>query len=251
VNAWLKGSLDGNNKKTDRYWGAVVEEYNSNTPTKRHRKMKHLKDRFQKIKRWVWLFCNSLKKATSENPDGQSEFDLRDAALKYYLDDYNEGPFTMMHCWKALRDEPKWLATMEEFEKSNKRKLDDDGEVGNSTSVSEGTREKECPVATKAAKKLCRGKGKARAEYAGLQEDMKYYFKIQAQARRRHEEFMEVQRRISNAKVEAAKHKRETAMLKTYRSLMTMDTREMSAEMKAEHVTGLKILREKLFGDTS
>jgi hypothetical protein len=140
---------------------------------------------------------------------------------------------------------------MEEFEKSNKRKLDDDGEVGNSTSVSEGTREKECPLETKPAKKLCSGKDKTRAEYAGLQEDMKRYFKIQAQARRRHEEFMEVQRRISSAKVEAAKHKRETAMLKTYRSFMTMDTREMSDEMKAEHVMGLKILREKLFGNTS
>jgi hypothetical protein len=79
---------------------------------------------------------------------------------------------------------------------------------------------------------------------------MKYYFKIQAQARRRHEEFMEVQRHISNAKVEAVKLKREAAMLKTYKSFMTMDTREMSDEMKAEHVVGLKILREKLFGDS-
>jgi hypothetical protein len=250
VNAWLKGSLDADNKKTDRYWGAVVAEYNNNIPTRRHRKMKHLKARFQKIKRWVWLFCNFLKKAASENPDGQSEVDLRDAALKYYLDDYNEGPFTMIDCWKALRDEPKWHAIMEEFDKSSKRKLDDDGELGNNTSVSEGTREKECPLETKSAKKLCSGNGKARVEYAGLQEDMKYYFKIQAQARRRHEEFMEVQRHISNAKVEAVKLKREAAMLKTYKSFMTMDTREMSDEMKAEHVVGLKILREKLFGDS-
>jgi hypothetical protein len=46
------------------------------------------------------------------------------------------------------------------------------------------------------------------------------------------------------------KLKREAAMLKTYKSFMTMDTREMSDEMKAEHVVGLKILREKLFGDS-
>ncbi|TVU08329.1 hypothetical protein EJB05_41730 [Eragrostis curvula] len=254
VSAWLKMSNDtinGNCKKTEKYWGAVLEVYNSNTPTKRHRQKKHLKDRFQRIKRMVWFFCNSLKKAASENCDGQSEVDLRDTALKYYLDDYNEGPFTVMHCWKALRDEPKWHAILEELEKSNKRKLGDDGEVGNSTPVSEETGDKECPPETKQAKKHCNGKSKLRAEYSGLKEDMMKFFKLQAAAKRRHEEFMEVQQRISNAKVEAAKLKRETAMLKSYKSFMTMDTREMSDEMKAEHMMGLKILREKLFGSTS
>jgi len=43
------------------------------------------------------------------------------------LDDYpKEGPFTVEHYWKILRDEPKWLAVLEELEKPNKRSLDED-----------------------------------------------------------------------------------------------------------------------------
>jgi hypothetical protein len=43
------------------------------------------------------------------------------------LDDYKEGPFTVMHCWKIMKDEPKWLAILDELENSNKRKFDDEG----------------------------------------------------------------------------------------------------------------------------
>jgi hypothetical protein len=43
------------------------------------------------------------------------------------LDDYKEGPFTVMHCWKIMKDEPKWLAILDELENSNKSKFDDEG----------------------------------------------------------------------------------------------------------------------------
>jgi hypothetical protein len=38
-------------------------------------------------------------------------------------------------------------------------------------------------------------------------------------------------------------------MLKTYNSFMSMDTREMTDELKAEHAISMKLLREKLFGN--
>ncbi|KAL6603069.1 hypothetical protein ACP70R_043430 [Stipagrostis hirtigluma subsp. patula] len=258
VSAWLKFSNDpisGNGKKNEQYWGDVLAFYNSTTPTNRIRKTKHLKDRFQKIKRWVAFFCASWKKANSIHAsgqsDGQSNDDLRDNALKFYLEDYNEGPFTVMHCWKALRDEPKWHALLEDLEKSNKRKMGDEGDVGNSTSVPEDTGEKESPTWVKEAKKQCNGKGKVKGDNCSLDDDMKKYMAFQAEARKRHEEFIAIQQRVSDAKVEAARLKREAAMLKTYNSFMSMDTREMTNEIKAEHAIGLRILREKLFGNTN
>jgi len=100
---------------------------NSTTPTNRKREVKHLKDRWQKIKRWVGFFCACWKKATSIYLSGYSDDQLKDMAKQFYLDDYpKEGPFTVEHCWKILRDEPKWLAVLEELEKPNKRSLDED-----------------------------------------------------------------------------------------------------------------------------
>lgn len=113
----------------------------------------HLKDRFQKIKRWVGLFCGSWKKATSNYASGQSDDQLSDT-LKFYLDDYKEGPFTVMHCWKLLHDEPKWHAILEDLEKLNKRKL------GDVAPMPEDTGEKECPIGMKEPKKQRNGKCK-------------------------------------------------------------------------------------------
>jgi hypothetical protein len=100
--------------------------YNTTTPPNQKRKVKHLRDRWQKIKRWVGFFCGSWKKATSVFSSGQSEDQLREMALQFYLDDYKEGPFTVMHSWKILKDEPKWIAIKDDLENSNKRKLDDE-----------------------------------------------------------------------------------------------------------------------------
>ncbi|CAN6193961.1 unnamed protein product [Urochloa humidicola] len=251
VQAWLSYSSDPDGKKNEQYWGDVLAFYNSTTSTKRKRKVKHLKDRFQKIKRWVGFFCWSLKKAASSEESRQSDDQLIEKALQFYVDDYKEGPFVVMHCWKALRDEPKWHAILEDLEKSNKRKLSDEGEVGNSTPTSEDTREKEHPTAEKEAKRQCNGKGKIKSNDNGLDEDIKRYMDIQSAAKKRHEEFIKVQLRVSDAKVEAARLKREAAMLKTYNSFMGMDTRGLSDELKTEHAIGLKLMREKLFGNNN
>ncbi|CAN6194517.1 unnamed protein product [Urochloa humidicola] len=254
VSAWLFHSNDpinGNGKRNDHYWGDVHADYNNTTPSNRKRKVKHLRDRWQKIMRWVGFFCGSWKKATSIYVSGQSDDQLREMALQFYLDDYKEGPFTVMHCWQIMKDEPKWLAILDDMENSNKTKLDDDGAVGDNMRRLEDISEKERPIGTKAAKKQRMGKGKNKVEDTGLDEEMKKYIDIQAAATKRHEEFLETQHRVSDAKVEAARLRKEAVLLESYKTLMSMDTSGMDEEMKAEHKLGLKILREKLVGHTN
>ena len=147
--------INGNCKKNESYWGDVHELCNSTTPTNRKREVKHLKVRWQKIKRWVGFFCACWKKATSIYLSGYSDDQLKDMAKQFYFDDYpKEGPFTVEHCWKILRDEPKWHTVLEELEKPNKRSLDED----EATDIS-GVGEKERPIGTKQAKKQRNGKG--------------------------------------------------------------------------------------------
>ncbi|KAL6841195.1 hypothetical protein ACP4OV_028968 [Aristida adscensionis] len=251
VSAWLYNSNDPinrNNKKNEQYWHGVYEMYNSTTPENWKRKVKNMKDRFQKIKRWVGFFCGSWKKAASIYASGQSDDQLRDKALQFYAADHpQEGPFSVMNCWKILRDEPKWHAVLDELDdKSNKRKFGDEHVAGETT---DDTTEKE-QLGTKEAKKQRNGKGKIKVEDPSLDEDLKKYMDIQAAAKKHHDDFLETQKCVSDANVEATRLNREAALLESYKSLMTMDTKEMTDEMKAEHVMGLKILREKLLGNT-
>ncbi|TKW25261.1 hypothetical protein SEVIR_3G106900v4 [Setaria viridis] len=186
-------------------------------------------------------------------PPEYSDDQWRDMANKFYVENYpNEGPFTVFHCWKVLRHEPKWHAVLEELEKSKKRGLDDGGNSSGNTLSQEDIGEKEPPMWRNEAKKQrqCKGKGKANDDDDSLHEDMKKYMDIQAAASKRHEEFLETQKHISDAKVEATRLRREAVLTDSYQKMMSMDTSQMTDEMKAKHVMGLKMLRDKLLGNT-
>jgi len=248
VSAWLIHSnnpINGNCKKNESYWGDVHELCNSTTPTNRKREVKHLKVRWQKIKRWVGFFCACWKKATSIYLSGYSDDQLKDMAKQFYFDDYpKEGPFTVEHCWKILRDEPKWHTVLEELEKPNKRSLDED----KATDISV-VGEKERPIGTKQAKKQRNGKGRVKDDDVGLDEDLKKFSDIEAATKKRQEDFLEAQERITDKKFETARLRRETALLESYQKLLCMDTREMTEDIRAEHVLALKMIREKLAGN--
>ncbi|TVT97758.1 hypothetical protein EJB05_56979, partial [Eragrostis curvula] len=140
--------------------------------------MKQLKERFQKIKRWVGMFCGSWKKACSIYTSGQSDDMLKEKALSFYLADFQEGPFTVMHCWRMLRNEPKWHVILEDMDNSNKRRLDSKGELKDGES--EYPKEKR-PMGTKRTKKLrnAKGKGDAKSDETELDDDMKKFMEIQ------------------------------------------------------------------------
>jgi len=137
-----------------------------------------------------------------------------------------------------------WLAVLEELEKPNKRSLDED----EATDIS-GVGEKERPIGTKQAKKKRSGKGRVKDDDASLDEDLKKFSDIEAATKKRQEDFLEAQERITDKKFETARLRRETALLESYQKLLCMDTREMTEDIRAEHVLALKMIREKLAGN--
>ena len=211
--------------------------------------MKHLKDRWTKIKRWVAFFCGSWKKATSIYLSGYSDEQLKNMAKQFYLDDYKEGPFTVEHCWEILRDEPKWHAVLEELENPNKRSLDGEDEAIGTSRTPEAVGELERPMGTQQAKKKRNGKGRV-SDDISLDEDLKN-IDIQAATKKRQEDFVEAQERISEKNIQTARLNREAALLELYQKLLCMDTREMTEDIRAEHVLALKMLREKLAGNSN
>ncbi|XP_044416470.1 protein rad9 [Triticum aestivum] len=59
MSAWLRCSTDpinGNNKKSDQYWGDVTNVYNSTTPKNRTRQVKQAKDHWHTLNKLVFQF---------------------------------------------------------------------------------------------------------------------------------------------------------------------------------------------------
>jgi len=254
VGAWLNNSNDpinGNGKKTDRYWGDVANEYNSTTPKSRRRTAKQLKDHFQKIKKKVTWFCSSWKEAISIWPSGHSDDQIMEKAEAIY-EEYKDGPFTFKHCWKILRDEPKWQVQLEEGAQSNKRNLDIEGSVGELTPSLAQSEDR--PIGNKKAKK--EAKKEAKKCLSQMDDVLQQLTKLQCTNESR-EKMLETQKHVSSEKLEsarlnhlAAKENAKSAMLETYRALSMKDTSAMADDVRVEHLAFMRCVRESIFGKT-
>ncbi|TVU33531.1 hypothetical protein EJB05_25354, partial [Eragrostis curvula] len=254
VSAWLENSTDpinGNCKKTDRYWGDVTNAYNSTIPENRARTSKQLKDHFQKIKKKVGWFCAAWKDANLVYASGQSDDQLWDKAQKMYEEDYQDGPFMMKHCWLLLRDKPKCHAILED----KKRKIDGEGEVGEDM-PSAVAQSEDRPMGTKRAKEERNEKGKAKVCPQPMEDILQQLTKIQGTPEDRNE-MLETQKRVSSENLEsarlnhlAAKENAKVAMLETYQTLIGKETSGLSDDVKAELVMALKCMRESIFTKT-
>ncbi|XP_047049272.1 glutathione S-transferase T3-like [Lolium rigidum] len=120
VSAWLNNSnepIQSNYRKNKQYWKQVAAVYNSTTPKNRARLVKHVKDRFAKIKKKVAWFCASWKEANALYASDESDVDLKKRAMQTYEADHKEdGPFMFEHCWEELKEQPKWDAYLERLE---------------------------------------------------------------------------------------------------------------------------------------
>ncbi|KAF0935982.1 hypothetical protein E2562_037745 [Oryza meyeriana var. granulata] len=106
---------------------------------------------------------------TAKRLTWEADADLRMvSAWLFHSNDPING--NVYHCWKVLRDKPKWHAILEDLEKSNKRALD-----GGDTMAQEDIGEKERPMGRNEAKKQRNGKGKAKDDDDSLHEEVHGY----------------------------------------------------------------------------
>ncbi|CAA0814519.1 Unknown protein [Striga hermonthica] len=107
--------------------------------------------------------------------------------------------------------------------------------------------EKERPIGTNQAKKQRNSKGRVKNDDdVNLDDDLKKFIDIEAATKKRQEDFLEAHERITHKKFETARLRRESVLLESYQKLLCMDTREMTEDVRAEHVLAMKMLREKL-----
>ncbi|CAO2177288.1 unnamed protein product [Urochloa humidicola] len=109
--SWLEISCDpitNTGQRKESFWLRVVNRYNSKRGRYPERSQKSINGRWDTIKAEVNKFSGYMADVIRSNPSGMSDADKSVAAAADFaaIETHN---FTLMHCWKILKDEPKWL----------------------------------------------------------------------------------------------------------------------------------------------
>ncbi|XP_062181718.1 glutathione S-transferase T3-like [Phragmites australis] len=255
VSAWVNNSTDpigGNDKKTEKFWGDITEVYNSTTPADRKREVNQLKLRWQRIKTTINEFNGCWSSVNKTYASGMSDDQRTDKALELYAERYKK-PFTMVHWWRTLKDQPKWCAHAEQMVKEKGK----NSMVGvDNTSAAASPQDLQRPI----------GRNKAKAERNGkprvqdpevivlLGEKIDKFIEGQTIAKQNRIMVTEEQRRMSTEKLEAARlahsaavAQKESKMLEVYNSLLLQDTSAMSEREKVNRERMMESMSLKLF----
>ncbi|KAL6599942.1 hypothetical protein ACP70R_045593 [Stipagrostis hirtigluma subsp. patula] len=213
VSAWLSHSNDPkklNYKKNEQFWEAVTAVYNNKIRKERSRKVKQVKDHFEKIKK-------ALKTCEEEHK--------------------NDGPFMFEHCWEVLRKEPKWDDYL--------KRLRDEPQIGGKQAKKQEKRErKEQPSVIDLEDehdKVVDAQNTANEGHREMLEIQRHVPSENLEARM-------IARDKDTPETQMNTAKEQNELLKMYYSLTIKDTTGMSKDEKSEHVLALKFFREKLSG---
>ncbi|XP_021303245.1 glutathione S-transferase T3 [Sorghum bicolor] len=112
ASAWLNTSKDpihGNDKKGDTFWKEVTDMFNKKGEGKRIREANQLKIHWCRLKASIGDFNDYWIKANQMHTSGYSDDMLEKEAQEMYVNRFGK-PFTLVHWWKILKEEPKWCA---------------------------------------------------------------------------------------------------------------------------------------------
>ena len=174
------------------------------------------------------------------NNSGYSDDQLMDEAQQRF-EKKNGKPFTLVHWWKVLKNEPKWRAHVAQSEKEKNKKI-----LVDSTDDKE-----ERLIGREAAKTERKGKRKVEQVMDGivlLGDNINKIVVTTQERKKEREKVTEAQFEISRLNLQAAQEQKEAKLLEAYNNLLVRDTSHMSEEAKTSHEKTLQKMEKKLFG---
>lgn len=110
VRSWLQISCDpmtNTGQKKDKFWDRIVAQFNKNRGAASERSLRSLQSRWDIIKAEANKYSKYYYEAVRINPSGMTDSDKTSMAAANFAE--TEGyPFAFLHCWKILKDEPKF-----------------------------------------------------------------------------------------------------------------------------------------------
>ncbi|CAM0909641.1 unnamed protein product [Alopecurus aequalis] len=250
VSAWLNNSndpIDGNSKKSDRFWKQIVDEYNMNATPKLKKSIIQCKNHWNKTAPKVKKFNAVYNELKSVYASGQSEEQLMEKVrVKYMKDTKTKRPFPFEHWWKIVRKQQVWRSEFS-FEEMNKRnKLTASGAYSSSNQETEGEEESATPSqGQKAAKAQQKGKDKAKAKCgAGIltNENVQQFNELQL----RKSVAAEKMAAAALLQAENEKEKTKAEKLDKYLNLIDKDTSDYNDSQKKRHEQVVQYLAKQL-----
>ncbi|KAL6851494.1 hypothetical protein ACP4OV_020427 [Aristida adscensionis] len=122
VSAWLNVSMDpilGTEQSQTSYWARIYEYFHANKSFESDRSQSSLMNRWSAIQHDVNIFCGCVTRIEDRNQSGATISDkLAHTCTLFKEEDKKNRKFAFMHCWRILKDSPKWMERRKLFRSS-------------------------------------------------------------------------------------------------------------------------------------
>ncbi|XP_066320620.1 glutathione S-transferase T3-like [Miscanthus floridulus] len=168
-----KDPIHGANQTRLSFWRRIHDFFEINKETPAVRTESSIMHRWLTIQKDVNKYCSCYEAIERRNQSGATIQDMISEASEMYTGvDEEKKSFTLMHCWKRLKDEDKWKSKMIELaeqqkqaakkkQKTNKESTSSNVEANNNDDLEEivapGSQERKRPMGQKQAKEARRG----------------------------------------------------------------------------------------------
>jgi len=230
-----KDPIHGNDKKGETFWKEVTDHFNKKGEGKRTREFNQLKIHWCRLKTSIGEFNDCWTKVSQIHTSGYSDDMLEKEAQEVYVSRFGK-PFTLVHWWKILKEEPKWCALFD-TEKGKAELVDITEEE-----IRPGGRD-----SAKAERSGKRKKTKVMDGIVNLEDSIQKIVKVQEDRKEELEKVAEAQIQISNANLQTAKEEKEAKMYQVYNTLLSKDTSNMTEDQKHKHERAIQKIEEKLY----
>ncbi|TVU45988.1 hypothetical protein EJB05_05498 [Eragrostis curvula] len=119
VSAWLNVSMDaihGVEQPQGKYWARIHEYFHQHKTFESNRTESSLMNRWSGLQHDVNVFCGCVTRIECRNRSGESYDDkIASACSLFKAEDKKNRKFAFMHCWKILKDKPKWIERRKEI----------------------------------------------------------------------------------------------------------------------------------------
>lgn len=251
VSAWVKNTNDsrnGNDKRGDRYWKDIAEEYNKTAPRNERRTAVQCKNHWNKTAPFISKFNACYDKARREHGSGESDDQVMERAREEYkIMVKKKRPFALEHWWKAVKDQPKWGTSYPIEELVKRTKLNASGSYSTSNADSEDgdVTQKRRPQGRNAARAQEKDKQKCISQSVGgiSDESVRSFNELQLRQQDVAEKMAEAQLVQAQAELEKTKMQK----FEKYLALVEKDTSAFDETEKKIHDQMIAFLSKELF----
>ncbi|CAL4915205.1 unnamed protein product [Urochloa decumbens] len=119
VSGWLNVGMDpiqGADQTHGTLWTRIYDYFHANKTFNSTRTESSLMNRWSGIQHDVNLFCGCLSRIEAKNHSGWTVDDkIANACTMFTAEDQKNRKFVYLHCWKILKDKPKWMERRKEI----------------------------------------------------------------------------------------------------------------------------------------